>query len=209
MGRLLHISTSPRGEASLSRRVARDFGAALRQSLEGLETIERDLAARPIPHPDRAFAAANLTPESERTEADRHAQALSEELIVELESADLVIISSPMHNFTVPSSLKAWLDHVVRPGRTFQSTATGKIGLLKDRPVFVIVACGGPFSDGQQTDFFSPYLRYVLGTVGLNSVEMLRLEELNRGPQSVQRALDAARGWIELHAHRVGIEVRG
>jgi len=98
----------------------------------------------------------------------------------------------------VPSALKAWLDHVMRPRRTFQGTAAGKIGLLANRPAFVIVACGGRFGDhaGEQTDFLSPYLRYALGTLGLVKLDIIRLGELNRGPAKVEEALRQAETWI-------------
>jgi FMN-dependent NADH-azoreductase len=104
-----------------------------------------------------------------------------------------------MHNFTVPSALKAWLDLVVRPGRTFRLTPRGKVGLLKNRPVLVVIACGGRFGEDPraQTDFLSPYLRYVFGVIGLSSVEVLRLDELNRGAEKIDRSREIARRWIE------------
>ena len=197
--RLLHVSVSARGEASHSRRVAHDLIAALHTVSPGLAVIERDLAADPVPHPDAAFVAASLTPETARDDAARHALALSEALIDEVERADAILISSPMHNFTVPSALKAWLDHVVRPGRTFGLSPAGKLPLLDSRPVRAVVACGGRFSGGPgaQTDFFSEYLCYVLGVIGLANVDVLRLEALNRGPETVATAMEMARDWID------------
>jgi FMN-dependent NADH-azoreductase len=204
--RLLHVSVSARGAASHSRRVARDLIAALRGAGGDIAVVERDLAANPVPHPDGAFVAANLMPEGERDEAARRALALSETLIGEVEAADAVLISSPMHNFTVPSALKAWLDHVVRPGRTFRLSPAGKVPLLENRPVLAVVACGGRFEGGAgaQTDFFSDYLRYVLGVVGLVDVDVLRLEALNRGPEKVAAATETAQCWIERLVARLG-----
>jgi FMN-dependent NADH-azoreductase len=204
MTRLLHVSVSARGAASHSRRVAGDLIAALRRAGRDIAVVERDLAAEPLPHPDAPFVAANLTPPDARDDAARQALALSETLIGELEAADTILLSTPMHNFTVPSALKAWLDHVVRPGRTFRITPAGKVGLLERRPVLAIVACGGRFEGsllggvpGAQEDFLSDYLRYVLGIVGLADVDVLRLEALNRGPEKVEAGMEAARRWIE------------
>lgn len=200
MARLLHVSVSPRDATSFSRRIARELITALHMANPNLVVIERDLAASPVPHPDAAFVAASLMPDAEFGDPEHRALVLSETLIAELELADVILMSTPMHNFTVPSALKAWLDHVVRPGRTFRTTSTGKVGLLERRPVYVIVACGGRFGaePGTQTDFFSPYLRYVLGTIGLSNVEVLRVEELNRGPHKVAHGFEVARRWIEM-----------
>lgn len=179
--------------------------ASLRDAVSNLVIVERDLAFDPVPHANEAVVTASLMPEAERGEAERAALALSESLIAELEEADLVLVSTPMHNFTIPSALKAWLDLVVRPNRTFRITRDGKIGLLRDRPVFVVVACGGRFGDdaGAQADFLSPYLRYIFATIGLASFEVLRLEELNRGPEKVAQGLARARRWVEVQRARV------
>jgi FMN-dependent NADH-azoreductase len=197
MRTLLHISASPRGGASYSRRFGQDLVAGL-QADEALRVVERDLGAEPLPYPDAAFMAASLMAESERGVAEMEALALSERLIGELDAADVVVIDTPMHNFTVPAALKAWIDNVVRPLRTFGFSPQGKIGLLRDRPVYVIVACGGGFDEtaGGQTDFLTPYLRYVLAIVGLRDVSTLRLERLRRGPAAVEQAEAQAANWI-------------
>src|SRR4051794_20973665 len=102
----------------------------------------------------------------------------SEELIQELESADCLVISTPMHNFTVPVALKAWIDHVVRVRRTFDETPQGKVSALHDRPVFVAVSSGGRFSGDRthQPDFLTPYLKAILGTIGLHNVTFFSVE---------------------------------
>lgn len=143
---------------------------------------------------------ANMTPQADRGPVERDSLMLSERLITELEEAHLVLVSTPMHNLTVPSTLKAWLDHVVRPNRTFCSSASGKVGLLKDRPVLIMITCGGRFGEDSaaQTDFLTPYLRCVFGMIGLSSVEVLRLDELHRGPGKVEHCREIARRWIEM-----------
>ena len=110
-----------------------------------------------------------------------------------------------MHNFTVPASLKGWIDHVVRPHATFRSTPAGKVGLLADRPVFVLIACGGPVGEGPglQRDFLTPYLIYTLGTIGLTSIEILRLDRLARGEEAAAKAQAVLEAWIELQVAHV------
>lgn len=207
MTRVLHIAASPRGAASVSRSVAEGLVASLRRSEPQICIETRDLGAAPPPHPDRAFAAASLKREAERGAAEHSALALSETLIGELERCDILVLSTPMHNFSAPSALKAWIDHVVRPGRTFRVTAAGKVGLLADRPVLCVIACGGRFVEdaagAAQVDFLSPYLRYLFGVIGLASFEALRLDELGRGEAAVARSLENGRVWIDAQLARL------
>ncbi|QRK09682.1 NAD(P)H-dependent oxidoreductase [Archangium violaceum] len=206
MSTLLHMTVSPRGDASYSRRIGRELVARIGTARPDMRVIERDLARQPPPYPDSRFVEASLMPEDARGPAHVEALAFSEHLIGELEAADLVVIDTPMHNFTVPAPLKAWIDLVVRPRRTFRSTPAGKVGLLPDRPVLVVVACGGPFGDGpaDQVDFLTPYLRYVLGTVGISTLHVLRLDNLLRGDTHVAHALERARTWIDMQAGQLG-----
>jgi FMN-dependent NADH-azoreductase len=193
MTTLLHVAVSPRAEASHSRRAAQLVLDRLRAASPGLRVIERDLAAAPLPHPDAPFVEASLMPDANRTGTHRATLALSEALIAELEAADAVLISTPVHNFTAPSVLKAWIDMVVRPERTFGRTPSGKVGMLPDRAVLVVAASGGAFdgSPHAQTDFLIPYLRHVFATVGIHHVDGLRLQNLGRGPEQVAHAFEA------------------
>ena len=157
------------------------------------QIITRDLAAEPPPHPDRDLYEAILSP----TPDDDPRFALSERYIAELEAADFVVIGTPVNNFTVPSTLKAWIDHIVRIRRTFRSTPEGKIGMLRDRPLIVVTAHGGYVTiPPTQPDFLTDYMRTIFETIGIPSVEFVRLEGMSRGPEVVARALDAAQGWI-------------
>jgi FMN-dependent NADH-azoreductase len=103
---------------------------------------------------------------------------LSEALIQEVEAADVIVIGTPMNNFTVPSVLKAWIDQVLRAGRTFKSTPAGKVGMLRDRPVFIGVASGGVFTGehANQPDFLTPYLSLALGCIGLKTLQFLAVQ---------------------------------
>ena len=182
MRTLLHVSASPRGGISHSRRIAAELIAHWKILHPGLLIIDRDVAACPLPHPTADFAAASVAAEETRTPNDRDALATSDLLIGELVHADALLISTPMHNFTIPSALKAWIDHIARPGRTFRSTAQGKQGLLRDRPVRIVLACGGSITPGtgHQEDWASPYLRYVFAVLGMTKVDVLVLENCNR-----------------------------
>jgi FMN-dependent NADH-azoreductase len=192
---LLHISASPREAQSQSRRIGAQFVARLLQKTD-ITVIRRDLGAAPPPPLGAAFAQASLARDAARTEADHAALVYSEMLLAELIAADLIVIDTPMHNFTLPAALKAWIDYVVRPNRTFGFSPQGKVPLLKDRPVRVIAACGGRFTGPYpQQDFLTPYLRYVLGVIGFNDFDCLLLELMTRAEgQAV--ATDLAEDWI-------------
>lgn len=127
--------------------------------------------------------------------------AHSEELVQELESSDFVVIGTPMHNLTVPSALKAWIDHVVRARRTFNITPAGKVGTLRDRPVFVAISSGGRFSGerARQPDFLTPYLTTILGTIGLHDLAFFSVQGTGSGPDAVAEA--RAQSDQALHAY--------
>lgn len=193
MTAILQILVSPRPNA-WSRRLVGEIVERIAVLRRDARVITRDLAADPPPHPDRELYDAILSP----TPDDDPRFALSERYISELEAADVVVIGTPVNNFCVPSTLKSWVDHIVRIRRTFQSTPQGKIGLLRDRPVIIVSAHGGYVSVApMQPDFLTPYLQAIFETIGMPSVEFVRLEGMARGPEAVARALDAAHTWIE------------
>jgi len=120
----------------------------------------------------------------------------------EVEDTDVLIITTPMHNFTVPAALKLWIDHVLRINRTFESTPAGKVGLMKDRPTFVLVGSGG-FHSGErarQPDFLTPYVRYALESIGIRSINFILMQGLVGGDTSISEALLAARNALSRHA---------
>ncbi|MFY0538724.1 FMN-dependent NADH-azoreductase [Nannocystis pusilla] len=199
MPAILAIDASPRGPASHSGQVGRMVVERLMRRSPGARLIVRPIGLEPLPHIDAAYAAAMETPEARRTAADRQSLARSEALIAELEATDRLVIATPMHNFTVPSTLKAWIDHVVRAHRSFALTPQGKQGLLADRPTYVIVSAGGVVSgEGpRQPDFVTPYLRHVLAVIGIHDVQFQVLEGLVRGPDAVQAAEQSARAWLD------------
>jgi len=188
---VLRLAVSPRGEHSISRRMAARTMAELRSRLPDCRVVLRDLAADPLPHIGAGFAAAIAAPGQEALPPHAAALALSEELICELEAAAIVVIDTPVHNYGIPSVLKAWFDHVVRIHRGFRSTPAGKVGRLADRPVLVIAGSGGYFSrePARQPDFFVPHVTALFATLGIHNVTFVRLEGVSRGDSAVTAAL--------------------
>jgi FMN-dependent NADH-azoreductase len=173
---ILHIDTSPRTE-SFSRQLSAEIVGKLIELAPGATISRRDLAAVPLPHvaPDYAYTLSSPVTLAAPLEGSLD---LSEALIEEVEAADAIVIGTPMYNLTIPSALKAWIDQILRSGRTFKSTRAGKVGLLSDRPVFVGIASGGRFTGegAGQPDFLTPYLSATLGSIGLKTVQFLPLE---------------------------------
>jgi FMN-dependent NADH-azoreductase len=190
--KILHVSCSPQGATAESSKLSRRIVDLLLEIDPAAAVVERPIGEVPIPHVDANYAAAQHSPMAEV--GSRGSIALSEILIRELEAADAVVIGTPMHNLAVPSTLKAWIDHVVRARRTFEMTPDGKLGTLKDRPVFIAVSSGGLFSGerARQPDYLTPYLRLVLGTIGLKDVTFFSVEGTARDPASVAQAREAA-----------------
>jgi FMN-dependent NADH-azoreductase len=162
--------------------------------------VERALSPQTMPHLDGETFAAMVTPASELDSRQQAAVALSDELIAEVEAADTIVLAAPMYNFSIPSTLKAWIDHVARRGRTFRYSEKGPEGLLKGKKVFVLAARGGVYSNGAPAavlDFQEPYLRAVLGFLGLTDVIFVHLEGLSMGPEAATANRGKARAAIE------------
>ena len=173
---ILHIDCSPRA-SSHSRRLSAALLERLLNKFPDATIIRRDLGQHPIPHPLPDYAAALASP---KAMANASASTwLSEELIQEVEAADRLVIGTPMNNFTVPSVLKAWIDQILRVGRTIGMNADGeKVGLLQDKPVYIGIASGGTFwgENARQPDFLTPYLRAAFACVGLQSLQFFPLQ---------------------------------
>src|SRR6476646_8715508 len=191
MTKILHITCSPRGEDSESYNVSQKIIGFLLKREPSAILINRAIGGGAISPVDESYATAlGATHQSSAEISPEGSMSRSEELIQELESADFVVIATPMHNFTVPSALKAWIDHVVRVRRTFNVTAEGKLGALRDRPVFVAVSSGGRFSGERthQPDFLTPYLKGILGTIGLHDLTFFSVEGSALGPDALAEA---------------------
>ncbi len=173
---ILHIDCSPRPE-SHSRRLSAAIVERLLEVAPAATIDRRDLGADPLPHAAADYATTLSSPATLAAPV-KGSLDLAEALIQEVEAADVIVIGTPMHNLTVPSVLKAWIDQILRAGRTFMSTRAGKVGMLRDRPVFIGIASGGVFTGDRanQSDFLTPYLSAVLDSMGLKSLQFLAVQ---------------------------------
>jgi len=164
-----------------------------------VELIERNIGAEPLPAMSAEYAESVQLPRDEAQARYGAALAVSDQLIAELKWADLVVIASPVHNFTVPASLKLWIDMVVRNGVTFHNTPEGKKGLLGDRPTLVAVSAGGAmFRDPpKQPDFFRPYLNAALGVIGIRDISYVAATGLAFSGSPMNAVQFQANAWIE------------
>lgn len=174
MTKVLKIDASGRTEASVSR----DMSDRIAQRLaNGGEIVSRDLNDH-LPFIDADWIGANFTPAENRTETQKQTLALSDSLIEELRAADTLVIGTPVYNFGIPATLKAWVDQIARAGVTFRYTENGPEGLLKGKKAVVAFASGG-VPIGAAMDHVTPYLKTVLGFVGITDIEFLDADSLN------------------------------
>jgi FMN-dependent NADH-azoreductase len=197
MTNTLLLLSSPRGAASLSTRIATALADRL-AAAPGSKVQVHDLAADPLPHIDPDYTEGRMLPPDQRSVGQARAVARAEALLDELNAADVVVIASSMINFGPSSILKAWLDYVVWPGRTVGYSETGPKGLLTGKKVYLVLASGGIYSAGASAphDFQTPYLKYVLGVIGLTDVEVIRVEGQAYGPEAAEKAISAALGKV-------------
>jgi FMN-dependent NADH-azoreductase len=195
MSNVLLIHSSIFGVQSQSLALAREFV----RRLPTASVVERTLTPGTMPHLTGETMAAMVTPEAQRSERQKELVGLSDKLVAEIEAADTIVLAVPMYNFSIPSTLKAWIDHVARAGRTFRYTAAGPEGLLKGKKAYVVTARGGVYSEGPAAvfDFQEPYLRAVLGFIGIKDVTFVHLEGLKISPEAAANGLAKARAKIE------------
>lgn len=192
MSTILVLNSSLSGEQSVSDRLVREAVTELAKRYPGARVVQRDLARNPIPHlTPTNVAGVRAQP---TTTEEQAARALSDELIAELREASALVIGAPMYNFSIPSTLRTWFDHVLRPGATFSYSPAGPKGLIDDKPVIVIESRGGVYSEGPgvAADFQEPYLRQLLGFIGLTDVRFVRVEKIGFGPEARQQSIAEA-----------------
>jgi FMN-dependent NADH-azoreductase len=199
MATILHINSSVRNHGSLSRQLTGEFLAKWQAANPADMVVERDLAAVPVPHLTEQMMGAFFTPADQRSPEQAQTVQLSDTLVDELLAADVIVIGAPMYNFSVSSTLKAWIDHVARAGRTFQYSAAGVVGLATGKRVFIVTATGGVYSEGpsQSFDFLATYLRSVLGFMGMTDVTFIRAEGLAMGDDAVAATLSKSRAALD------------
>lgn len=192
MMNILHINSSLFGEGGKSSQMANEFIQALRSKLDNSALVSRDLHNNPLPHLDGERFSAFVTPAENRSDAQKRIVAESDVLINELRDADIIILGIPLYNLGVPSTFKAYIDHIARAGETFRYTANGPEGLLSNKKVYVFAARGGQYKD-TPLDTQTPYLRHIFGLMGISDIEFVYAEGLNMGPEVADKALADAR----------------
>jgi FMN-dependent NADH-azoreductase len=193
MSQVLVLNSSLSGEASVSRLLVAEALAQIVAREPTAKVVVRDLAQAEIPHLNPLTVAGVRA--TATTVAETKARDLSDQLIAELRAADTIVIGAPMYNFSIPSTLRTWFDHVLRAGETFSYSEAGPKGLLEGKRVIVVESRGGLYSEGpaQAIDFQEPYLRQLLGFIGLTDVTFVRAEKIGYGPDARDAAIDAAK----------------
>ncbi|RTL95833.1 MAG: FMN-dependent NADH-azoreductase [Hyphomicrobiales bacterium] len=196
---ILLITSSPRGDASHSTRVATDLAQKLIAADPANTLVVRDLVANPLPHIDPDYATGIYTPAEARTARQAEVVGVSDAVLDELFAADTVILATGFINFNISSTLKSWVDHVARSGKTFAYGEGGPKGLVKGKKVYIVLASGGIYSEGAavQMDHAVPYLRSVLGFLGMTDVEVIRVEGVGMGADAVTAALAKATAKVD------------
>lgn len=188
---ILQINASARRDGANSTRVADQITARLQAANPGATLTLRDLAVTPHPLLDEAALGALFTPADARSPEQAARVALDDALIAEIQAHDTVVLGVPMYNFGVPVQLKSWIDAIARAGVTFRYTATGPEGLLTGKTVYVALARGGLYRD-TPNDSQVPYLKSVLGFLGLTDLRFIYAEGLAMGPEAVAKGFAQA-----------------
>ncbi|HDF7638148.1 MULTISPECIES: FMN-dependent NADH-azoreductase [Vibrio] len=190
MSRVLALKSSILGDYSQSNKLVEDFIKNVDQD----KLTVRDLAANPLPVLDFAVATALRTTE-DLSQEQQAVVDLSDTLIEEVKAADTLVIAAPMYNFTIPTQLKNWIDLIARAGVTFKYTENGVQGLIEGKKAIVVTTRGGIHKDSP-TDNVTPYLRTVLGFVGITDVEFVYAEALNMGDDAASKGISEAQSQL-------------
>ena len=192
MSNVLIIESSARQQGSFSRQLTRQFISQWQAARPADQVTVRDLALNPVPHLDANLLGGWMKPEAQRSADEQASLKRSDELTGEVLGADVLVLAAPMYNFAIPSTLKAWLDHVLRAGVTFKYTETGPQGLLTGKKAYVLTARGGLYA-GSTSDHQEPYLRQVLAFIGIHDVTFIHAEGLNLGGDFQEKGLNQAK----------------
>ncbi|SQH32471.1 FMN-dependent NADH-azoreductase [Pseudomonas mucidolens] len=195
MSNVLIIESSARQQDSISRQLTEQFISQWRAAHPTDQITLRDVAVNPVPHLDADLLGGWMKPAEQRNAREQASLERSNELTAELLAADVLVMAAPMYNFAIPSTLKAWLDHVLRAGVTFKYTATGPQGLLTGKRAFVLTARGGLHA-GASSDHQEPYLRQVMGFIGIHDVAFIHAEGVNLGGDFQEKGLNHAKALL-------------
>ena len=192
MSNVLIIESSARQQDSFSRELTQQFISHWKTLHPADRLTVRDLAVNPVPHLDADLLGGWMKPEAQRSPEEQASLQRSNELTDELLAADVLVMAAPMYNFAIPSTLKAWLDHVLRAGVTFKYTESGPQGLLTGKKAYVLTARGGIYA-GSTADHQEPYLRQVMAFVGIHDVTFIHAEGMNLGGDFQEKGLSQAK----------------
>ena len=199
--KLLHIDSSPLGEASVSRQLTAAVTQAFRRSEPALEVIYHDLVLNPPEHLDGELLQVTKFRDLENLNDRQKAElALTDRFVEEFLAADIVVIGAPMYNFSIPTQLKAWFDRLAQAGRTFRYTENGPVGLAGGKRVVIVSSRGGVYAgtaNETAADHQEAYLRMLLGFFGVTDVEIIRAEGTSMGPDVRAKALADAYARID------------
>lgn len=201
MSSILLVTSSPRAGASISTRLATKLAERLAASRRGTKITRRDLVTAPLPHIDGDFLGGLFSPEGERSAAQQTLIDVSDQAVEELLAADTVVIGAGMINFSIPTVLKSWFDYVARAGKTFRYSESGPEGLVKGKRVYVIFASKGIYTDGglaAPMDHARPYLKTMLGFLGMTDVKFIDVEGVGLGLEPDQVILGRAENRLDL-----------
>ena len=186
--KLLRVDSSGRYEGSSTRALTDSLIEALASGNTAVDVTQRDLA-KGMPHVDESWIQANFTDAEERSDEQMERLQFSDNLVAEIQTADVVVIGVPIYNFGVPAKLKAWVDMIARARLTFRYTANGPEGLMKGKKAYLVVASGGVAVDSE-LDFATPYMRQALRFIGITDIEVIGAEQqMSRGEETVASAL--------------------
>lgn len=201
--RILAINSSISTDGSVSRMLVEETVQRLLAAHPGAMVTRRDLGGHPIPHLVPSTVAGIRADAT--TEEELATRTLSDELITELQEASILVIGAPMYNFSIPSTLRSWFDHVLRPRVTFSYSEAGPKGLLTGIRAIVIQSRGGHYSEGPSKviDFQEPYLKQLLGFVGITDVAFVHAEKIGFGPEAREAGIAHAQSQIEAAVARI------
>ncbi|WP_184551126.1 FMN-dependent NADH-azoreductase [Mucilaginibacter sp. FT3.2] len=199
MTHILHLKSSIQGTASHSIKLGNAIVEKIQDKYPNSTVEELNLVDIEIPHLNPAVLRAMFTPKDQLSEADKESVRLSDELVKQLFGADIIVIGAPLINFTIHSALKAWIDHITRPGITFGYSENGPIGKITGKKVYIAMSSGGIYSEGpgKANDFVAPYLKAFLGFLGMTDLTLLRAEGL-KVPGVKEHAMEKAIGSIKI-----------
>lgn len=200
MAHILHIDASPRGDRSVSRTLATEFIESWQIAHPEDTFVYRDLGHHPVPFITEAWIAAAFTPPDQHTPEMADAIRLSNELVDEFLAADRYVFSIPMYNFAIPASFKAYVDQIVRAGRTFAVDENGYHGLVTSKKAVLILAQGGTYPEGSPAhgyDMQTPYLKLILGFMGITDLQFAYADNLMDQGEGREKAIAHARGMLQ------------